>query len=177
MWREVVFTGRCWGRPDGSVGCTTHGAPMFSGNFAHTVDDKGRVAIPARFREELSQLQDELIFVTRWKRRDRPCLDAYPASRFARLQKRIDKLPPFGNRREVFESWYIGAAQDVRLDAQNRLLIPPQLREYAKIGREVILAGAGDRFRIWNKELFHQVDHEDGLALFESADFMNELGL
>jgi MraZ protein len=152
---------------------------MFSGTYSHTVDDKGRVAIPARFREELSQLQDELIFVTRWKRRDRPCLDAYPASRFARLQRKLDKLPGsgFGGNREAFTSWYVGAAQDVRLDAQNRLLIPPQLREYATIGREVVLAGAGDRFRIWNKELFHQVDNEDGQALFESADFMNELGL
>ena len=159
------------------MGCTTHGAQMFSGTFPHTLDEKGRVAIPARFREELSQLQDELIFVTRWKRRDRPCLDAYPASQFARLQKRLGKLDRFNSKREVFESWYVGAAQDVRLDAQNRLLIPPQLREYAQLGRDVVLAGAGDRFRIWNKELFHQVDHEDGLALFESADFMNELGL
>ena len=141
------------------------------------MDEKGRVAIPARFREELSQLQDELIFVTRWRRRERPCLDAYPASQFARLQKRLGKLDRFNSKREVFESWYIGAAQDVRLDAQNRLLIPPQLREYAQLGRDVVLAGAGDRFRIWNKELFHQVDHEDGLALFASADFMNELGL
>jgi len=141
------------------------------------LDEKGRVAIPARFREELSQLQDELIFVTRWRRRERPCLDAYPASQFARLQKRLGKLDRFNSKREVFESWYVGAAQDVRLDAQNRLLIPPQLREYAQLGRDVVLAGAGDRFRIWNKELFHQVDHEDGRALFESADFMNELGL
>ena len=141
------------------------------------MDEKGRVAIPARFREELSQLQDELIFVTRWRRRERPCLDAYPASQFVRLQKRLGKLDRFNSKREVFESWYIGAAQDVRLDAQHRLLIPPQLREYAQLGRDVVLAGAGDRFRIWNKELFHQVDHEDGLALFASADFMNELGL
>ena len=150
---------------------------MFSGTFPHTLDEKGRVAIPARFRDELSQLQDELIFVTRWRRRERPCLDAYPASQFVRLQKRLGKLDRFNSKREVFESWYIGAAQDVRLDAQNRLLIPPQLREYAQLGRDVLLAGAGDRFRIWNKELFHQVDHEDGLALFASADFMNELGL
>ena len=141
------------------------------------MDEKGRVAIPARFRDELSQLQDELIFVTRWRRRERPCLDAYPASQFVRLQKRLGKLDRFNSKREIFESWYIGAAQDVRLDAQHRLLIPPQLREYAQLGRDVVLAGAGDRFRIWNKELFHQVDHEDGLALFASADFMNELGL
>jgi MraZ protein len=150
---------------------------MFSGTYAHTVDEKGRVAIPARFREELSRLQDELIFVTKWKRRNRPCLDACPASDFGKLQRRINKLPRFHPKREAFESWYIGAAHEVELDAQNRLLIPPQLREYASIGREVMFAGAGDRFRIWNKELFHQVDREDEQALFESADFMNELGL
>ena len=150
---------------------------MFFGTFAHTVDEKGRVAIPARFREELSRLQDELIFVTKWKRRERPCLDAYPASHFARLQRRINKLPPFHPKRQAFESWYVGAAQDLRPDAQNRLLIPPQLREYAKIGRDVMLAGANDRFRIWNKDLFHQVDREDEQAIFENADFMNELEL
>jgi MraZ protein len=150
---------------------------MFFGTFAHTVDEKGRDAIPARFRDELSRLQDELIFVTKFKRRERPCLDAYPASDFAKLQRRINRLPRFGVKRQAFESWYVGAAQEVRLDTQNRLLIPPQLREYAKIGREVMLAGANDRFRIWNKDLFHQVDREDEQAIFEDADFMNELEL
>jgi MraZ protein len=150
---------------------------MFFGTSAHTVDEKGRVAIPARFRDELSRLQDELIFVTKFKRRERPCLDAYPASDFAKLQRRINRLPRFGVKRQAFESWYVGAAQEVRLDTQNRLLIPPQLREYAKIGREVMLAGANDRFRIWNKDLFHQVDREDEQAIFEDADFMNELEL
>ena len=150
---------------------------MFFGTYAHTVDEKGRVAIPARFREELSRLQDELIFVTKWKRRERPCLDAVPASDFLKLQRKMRRHQRFEEKRQTLENFYIGSAQDVRLDAQNRLLIPPQLREWANIGREVMLAGANDRFRIWNKELFHQVDREDELALFENADFMNELDL
>ena len=104
---------------------------MFRGNHHYSVDDKGRVAIPARFREELSRLQDERLVVTRFKRQNRPCLDVYPLSAWQRFEERIAGEKRFGKRMGAFESWYVGAAQDVQVDTQGRMLIPPTLRDYA----------------------------------------------
>ena len=143
---------------------------MFRGNHLYSVDDKGRVAIPARFIKELSGPQDERLVVTRFKRRNRPCLDVYPLSVWQRLEERIATKKRFNKKVAAFESWYVGAAQDVQLDGQGRLLIPPTLRTHAGIGREVMFVGATDKFQIWDKDVFEQVDREDERELFEDPD-------
>src|SRR5262245_55998312 len=112
---------------------------MFCGNHLYSVDDKGRVAIPARFRDELSALQDGRLVVTRFKRRKRPCLDVLPIAEWRRFQEQLAAERRFGGKRSAFRSWYVGAAHEVQLDAQGRLLIPPTLRDYAGIGREVMI--------------------------------------
>lgn len=148
---------------------------MFYGTYPHTVDEKGRVAIPTPFRKELSRLHDELLFVTKFKERERPCLDVFPESKWLKRVERLAELRRKDRRFASFERWYLGAAHEVELDTQNRILVPPALREYAGIGREVMLAGRGDRFTVWSRELFHQVDHEDELAAFQDPSLLDEL--
>ena len=143
---------------------------MFRGNHLYSVDDKGRVAIPARFIKVLSGLQDESLVVTRFKRRNRPCLDVYPLSQWQRLEERIAAKKRFDKKVSAFESWYVGAAQDVQIDAQGRMLIPPTLRQHAGIGREVMFVGGTDKFQIWDKDVFEQVDRDDERELFEDPD-------
>jgi MraZ protein len=141
------------------------------------VDEKGRVAIPTRFTKALSRLQDELLFVTKFKRRERPCLDVYPESAWLKLVSKIAERRRFDRKIAAFESWYVGAAQDVQIDAQHRLLIPPLLREYAGLGRDVVLTGTTDKFRIWSKDHHQQVDREDELEVFQDPSFLDELEL
>jgi MraZ protein len=150
---------------------------MFRGNHPHSVDDKGRVAIPARFREALSGLHDERLVVTRFKRRGRPCLDVHPFSGWRRLEEKIAGRKRFNRRLAAFESYYVAAAQDVQLDAQGRLLIPPILRTYAALGREVVLVGLIDRFQIWNQDVWREVESEDEREIFEDSDLLDELEL
>jgi MraZ protein len=150
---------------------------MFRGNHLYAVDDKGRVAIPARFRDELSALQDSRLVVTRFKRRNRPCLDVYPLGAWRGLEDKLAAEKRFGKKMSAFESWYVGAAQDVQVDAQGRMLIPPTLRDWAGIRREVMVVGATEKFRIWDKEMFQEVDREDEHELFAEGDFLDELGL
>jgi len=150
---------------------------MFRGNHLYAVDDKGRVAIPARFRDELSALQDSRIVVTRFKRQNRPCLDVYPLSAWRQLEDKIAGANRFGKKRAAFESWYVGAAQDAQVDAQGRMLIPPTLREWAAIGREVMFVGATEKFRIFDKDVFQEVDREDERELFEDPGFFDGLDL
>jgi MraZ protein len=150
---------------------------MFLGNHQHAVDDKGRVAIPARFREALSGLQDGRLVVTKFKRRGRPCLDVYTMPAWAAFLEKVSSKKRFGRKVSTFESWYVGAAQPVEIDGQGRMLIPPILRGYAELGREIVFAGVTDKFRIWNKELFHQVDSEDERDIFGDPDLLDELEL
>ena len=151
---------------------------MFRGTHQYLVDDKGRVAIPARFREVLSGLQDERLVVTKFRRRGRPCLDAYPISAWQRFEERIATEKRFNRRVATFEAYYVGSAQDVQLDAQGRMLIPPTLREHAGIGREVMFVGAIDKFRIWAKDVYQLVDRDDEKEIFEdNANLLDDLGL
>src|SRR2546425_11706194 len=151
---------------------------MFRGTHQYLVDDKGRVAIPARFREVLSGLQDERLVVTKFRRRGRPCLDAYPISAWQRFEEKIATEKRFNRRVATFEAYYVGSAQDVQLDAQGGMLIPPTLREYAGIGREVMFVGAIDKFRIWAKDVYQLVDRDDEKEIFEdNANLLDDLGL
>ena len=151
---------------------------MFSGSDQHTVDDKGRVAIPARFREALrSELQDERLVVTNFRRRDRPCVDAYPVSAWRRFVETVDRKKRHDERIGAFEEWYVSNAREVEPDSQGRILIPPMLREYARLGREVVMAGLHTRFRIWDLELFRQVNGENEREVFQDPSFLKDLGL
>jgi transcriptional regulator MraZ len=150
---------------------------MFRGNHQHSVDDKGRVAIPARFREALSGLQDERLVVTKYKRRGRRCLDVYPLSTWLRFEEKITEKRRFNRKLAAFESYYVSGAQDVQIDGQGRLLIPPLLREYAGLGREVVLTGLIDRFQIWNREVWDQVEREDEQEVFDDPQLLDELEL
>lgn len=149
----------------------------FLGTHPQTVDDKGRVVIPARLRPQLSGLQDKLLVVTKWKRRERPCLDVHPFSGWQQIMGRLQAKKRFGTKVSAFESWYTGNAQIVEPDAQWRILLPQVLREYALLEREVVLAGANDRLRIWRKDFYHEVDGADEREIFGDSQLLEELEL
>ena len=116
--------------------------------------------------------------VTKFRRRGRPCLDVYPLAGWQRFEEKIATEKRFNRKLATFEAYYVGSAQDVQLDAQGRMLIPPTLREYAGIGREVMFVGATDRFRIWAKDVYHLVDRDDEKEIFEdNPDLLDDLGL
>ena len=150
---------------------------MLRGSQQAKIDEKGRLKLPTGFRSYIDATwKTASVYLT--------CDDSagtyvrvYPLPVWESIEQKLLTMPSSDLARRRFHRWTAMYGQEGEIDAQGRVLIPPQLREYAQLGRDVVLAGAGDRFRIWNKELFHQVDHEDGLALFASADFMNELGL
>lgn len=123
---------------------------MFLGEFEHTIDDKGRVAVPARFREEVR----EGLVVTRGFDH---CLQVFPRPTWQTLAQRISALslgnPEVRNLRRLLFS---GAAE-VDIDRQGRILIPQNLREYAGLVEQVVIAGLDTYFEIWNQERWQQV--------------------
>lgn len=123
---------------------------MFLGEYEHNLDDKGRLAVPARFREELG----DGVVITRGFDR---CLMGFPRGTWTTLAEQVSGLSlGQGDARNLRRLLFSGAA-DVQLDRQGRILIPQNLREYAGLGEQVIVAGLNTHFEIWSAERWREV--------------------
>ncbi|MBN1977959.1 MAG: division/cell wall cluster transcriptional repressor MraZ [Anaerolineae bacterium] len=118
---------------------------MFLGEFIHTIDEKGRLTIPAKFRDELA---DGLI-VTRGIDR---CLAVYPIEEWNRLAEQVSALPLTDRLARAFRRLVFANASDAVPDKQGRILIPPRLREYADLDGEAIVTGLNTYVEVWNPD-------------------------
>lgn len=116
---------------------------MFLGRFEHTLDTKGRLAVPAKFRGELAAG----LVVTRGIDR---CLSVYPLAAWRTLAGRVSALSISDPDARQFKRMVFAEAADEELDAQGRMLVPPELRRYAEIDREAIVVGVNEYVEIWN---------------------------
>jgi len=148
----------------------------FSGTYEHAIDDKNRVAIPAKFREALSGLQDERLMVTRYRAGERRCLDVYPLSAWEDLEAKILGKRRFDRRVQQFKNVYVGGAHECLVDGQGRILIPQHLRDYARLKRDVVFTGQIDMFKIWDRDTWQRTFDEDEV-IFDQPDVMDGLDL
>lgn len=118
---------------------------MFLGEFIHTIDDKGRLIVPAKFRADL----EAGLVVTRGIDR---CLAIYPLEEWKRLAKQVSQLPMTDRRARTFRRLVFANASDAVPDRQGRVLIPPRLREYASLDGEVVVAGLDTYIEVWAAE-------------------------
>ncbi len=146
---------------------------MFESSSYHTVDDKGRVIMPARFRDGLQDEEHYGAVLTCWD----GCLYGYPFKEWEALKLTIlgGKSITMSKLRRVF----IGQAQQVSCDKQHRILIPQALRGYANIQTEIVMVGSLDRFEIWDREKWDAqiVEMEKSLQLPEAREEIAALGL
>ena len=150
---------------------------MFRGHYEHAIDDKGRVAIPARFREALSGLQDERLVITKFRLTGRRCLDLYPLSTWRELEAKIVSKNRFDPRLQRFKNFYVSGAHECGIDAQGRVLVPPLLRDYGGLRREVMFTGDIDMFRLWDKQTWQQAFSEDEQAVLDDPELLGSLDL
>jgi MraZ protein len=122
---------------------------MFLGEYTHTIDEKGRLTIPARFRGELAAG----LVVTRGMDR---CLTLYPVAEWNRLAQKVSELPVADRRARTLRRLVFGGAADVVPDKQGRVLIPPNLREYANLDGEVIITGLHNYVEVWNSKAWNE---------------------
>jgi MraZ protein len=121
---------------------------MFQGVFSNNMDDKGRVSIPAPFRESLkAHHADGLLVITR--SHNTPCLIAYPTREWKRLQAAIKDMP--AGLKPHFKRAVITPSQTFSPDRQGRVLLAGELRGHARLSRSVHFAGTGETFEIWDK--------------------------
>ncbi|GIW45509.1 MAG: division/cell wall cluster transcriptional repressor MraZ [Candidatus Binatia bacterium] len=149
---------------------------MFRGTFEHTIDEKGRVSVPARFRAYLEEVEDRRVVVTNFQIDGLPCLDVYPHGAWTRLEEQLCSKPQFDPRIVKFITFYIASAHDCELDKQGRILLPATLRDYAGLKRDVVFASAITKFRIWDRETWRKV-HAAAAEVANLPEVLEQLGV
>ena len=141
---------------------------MFMGEYNHTIDAKGRLIIPSKFRDALG----DTFVVTKWLD---GCLFVYDNDEWTAFEEKLKSLPITNKEARQFARFFLAGAAEVEVDKQGRILVPNVLREFAQISKDVVLIGVASRIEIWSKERF------DGMAAYEDmdeiAEHMAELGL
>ena len=143
---------------------------MFLGKFLHTVDSKGRVTIPAKFRPNLAGG----IVVTRGIDR---CLYIYPQAEWDRLAGRVRELPLTKKDARSFVRFLFSEASDCMPDRQGRILIPGYLREYANLDSEIVIAGLDNRLEMWSSSAWHDDNSDLEKDAQTLAEKLGELGI
>jgi len=121
------------------------GINMFIGEYHHTIDEKGRIIVPAKFREELGNN----FIVTRGIE---DCLFVYSAENWAKITNKLSSLPFTHKDARTFNRFFMSGATDVELDKQGRMNLPAPLISYAHLLKDCVIIGTGDRLEVWSEE-------------------------
>ena len=141
---------------------------MFMSEYSHSIDAKGRVIIPAKFRDELG----ETFVVTQGLD---GCLFVFPNSEWPAFEEKLKALPMANKDARKFVRFFLAGAALAEVDKQGRILIPSVLREFAALEKDVVLVGVGTRVEIWDKKRWEEsTSFED---MDEIAEHMMDMGL
>src|SRR5580698_8981908 len=121
---------------------------MFRGANKLTLDVKGRMVMPTRYRDRLQELCGGKLVVT--VDRDQ-CLLIYPLNDWEEIERKLMRLPTLNTQARRLQRLMVGHATDLELDGHGRLLLPQELREFARLGRTAMLIGQGNRFELWDE--------------------------
>lgn len=130
---------------------------MFRGVSSINLDEKGRLAVPTRYRLELSDCCDNQIVVTVGLDK---CLLVYPLPEFEEIERKLVKLPALNKQAKRLQRLLIGHATECEMDGQGRFLIPEPLRRFAGLEKRVALIGQGNKFEIWDEDSWGQARDE-----------------
>ena len=136
------------------------------GSYTHKLDSKGRMVLPARFREELGLSVVATIGIER-------CVSVYPQSQWEAFLGRLETLSNGTSKSRNLRRVILASAHEIEIDGMGRILVPQQLRDYAGIGQEVSVNGNGDKLEIWDKaawESYRDSSWEDLRELAEGVE-------
>ncbi|HCU25228.1 MAG TPA: cell division/cell wall cluster transcriptional repressor MraZ [Deltaproteobacteria bacterium] len=146
---------------------------MFRGRFEYIIDEKGRTSLPARFREVLSANYDERLIVTTFDN----CLWAYPVKEWTAIEDKIAALPQFKIEVKALQRVFVSGAAECPLDKQGRIVIPPTLRDYAGLKKDIVFVGMTKRIEIWSKEKWAEIFSASQAKIESSSEDLANLGL
>jgi MraZ protein len=148
---------------------------MFRGSSFHTIDEKGRIIIPARFRDVLKAGGGDGVMVSRLDK----SLFAYTFEEWSKIENKILALAEKSGNMRRFRRVFIGGAFECICDKQGRILVPPSLRQYSELEKEIVLVGVLDHFEIWSRKNWENenLTIEEDLENEEVRNEISKLGL
>jgi MraZ protein len=162
MWWKVEVCGK--------LGVESGAESMFMGEFHHSVDQKGRIIIPAKFREGLG----ESFVLTRGLDQ---CLFGYPMNEWKAVEQKLKGLPVTKKDARAFTRFFFSGATECEIDKQGRINIAPNLFDYAKLEKECIVIGVSSRIEIWSKQNWEQYFIKSEESFTEIAEGMIDIDI
>ncbi len=145
----------------------------FSGRYEYAIDDKGRLSIPAKFREILSANYDLKLILTNLD----GCIVAYPEKEWAEVQERVTNAGALKKEARAFLRFFYSGASECPIDRLGRILLPQSLRSYAAIKKNVVIVGMNKKIEIWADEAWAEIVREATSDREKMVDIVSDLGL
>jgi MraZ protein len=163
LCQQVVILGKTYSLMQG-----------FHGEYAATVDAKGRFLLPGGLKKQLPEAEDRFILARGFEK----CLTLYPLKSWELIIAKISKLNDFDPKVRQFRRQFLGGATEIELDNAGRMLLPGSLREFAGLNKDIVLAAALDRFEIWDAAKYNQLFEDFSPEAFSdlAAEVMKEKG-
>ncbi len=159
-------------------GKVTEGSPLsFRGNFSHSVDEKGRVSLPSEFRKVVSSIGDESVVLTNYISDGARCIEGFAECRWREFEAKLREKSRFGSKLQRLENFYLSRAAECGVDKAGRILIPPHLRQYAGLEREVTFTSSIHGFRIWDSRVWEHIFQETEAALLEDPEIFADVDI
>nr|WP_320148268.1 division/cell wall cluster transcriptional repressor MraZ [uncultured Anaeromusa sp.] len=143
---------------------------MLLGEYQHTLDAKGRLILPAKFREEIGET---IVFT---KGLD-DCLFGYSLSEWSLLEEKLKKLPLAKPEARAFTRFFFAGAAEIGYDKQGRILLPPVLREHARLEKEVVVIGVSNRIEIWSQDAWNTYNEALAPSVSDLTQELIDLGI
>jgi len=141
--------------------------PVFMGEYHHSVDEKGRLIIPAKFRDALGSR----FVLTRGLDH---CLFIYPMEEWAVMEQKLKSLPLMKSEARAFTRFFLSGATECELDRQGRVHIPPNLREYAQLESNAVIIGVSTRLEVWSREMWEAYTRNSEQSFNEIAEKLDD---
>ena len=143
---------------------------VFMGEYQHTIDNKGRLILPSKIREGLG----DTFIATRGLD---DCLFIYTREEWAIFEGKLKQLPLVRPEARAFSRYIFSGAAELETDKQGRVLLPPNLREYAKLEKDVVVIGVSSRVEIWSKENWQSYNERMGPTVEQAAEDLVDFGI
>lgn len=140
------------------------------GQYNHTVDAKGRLIVPSKLREQLGISFVVTVGLDR-------CLYAFPNDEWESFESKLRQIPMTNQKGRAFARITLSAAVDCEVDNQGRILLPSNLRDFANITKDVVVAGVGDKAEIWDKAAWESASNYDNININDLAEEFERLGI
>jgi MraZ protein len=146
---------------------------MFRGRYQHTIDPKGRLSVPAKFRDALASYGENLVVVP-----NEYSLEVHPLEEWQKLEEKVNEQSMFTLEVRKLSRLYISRAKDITLDGAGRILLPPDTRAQAGLEKDVTILGGGRKmFEVWDRGRFEEYERTQGDALPTLFEKLSALGV